>query len=97
MRFLKDFASQALISPNQIGYQGVTNANTGLQGILNAVYFWAGVVAVIVIVIAGFFYVTSQGDASKVKRSKDTILAAVIGLVVILSAFIVTQYVLGRF
>lgn len=97
MNSLKYIAQQVLISPNQIGYQGVTNANTGLQGILNVVYFWAGVVAVVVIVLAGIYYVTSQGDASKIKRAKDTILAAVIGLVVILVAFVVTQYILGRF
>lgn len=68
-----------------------------LASILGTVYTWAGIIAVIIIVIAGFMYVTSSGDASKVKRAKDAILYAVIGLVVVILAFVITQFVLGRF
>lgn len=69
------------------------NSNT-VNGVLNDVYFWAGIVAVLVIVIAGFYFVTSNGDANQVARAKKAILAAVIGLVVILSAYIITGFVL---
>lgn len=86
-----------LISPDEIGYTPVRDANTGLQGVLNVVYVWAGVVAVLVIVIAGYYYVTSQGDAAKTQQAKNAILAAVIGLAFIISAFLLTQYVIGRF
>jgi hypothetical protein len=73
------------------------DADAALNGILNTVYFAAGIVAVIVIIISGLLYTTSQGDASKVKKAKDGILYAVVGLVVVLLAFVITNYVIGRF
>lgn len=68
-----------------------------LTNILNIVYFIAGAVAVIMIVIAGLMYTTSSGDASKITNAKNMILYAIVGLVVILSAFAITNFVIGRF
>lgn len=65
-----------------------------IKNVLNAVYFWSGALAVIVIIAGGFFYITSLGDASKVKRAKDAILYAVIGLGVVLLAFAITSIVM---
>ena len=80
----------------------VENLPTGdtdaiLSGALNLVYFAAGAAAVIVIVIAGYTFATTAGDAAKVAKARNTILFAVIGLVVVIAAFIITQFVLGRF
>ncbi len=78
-----------------IGYDPkITDANTGMQGLLNAVYLAAGMVAVLVIVIAGFIYVTSRGDANRVKQARNAIVAALVGVVIIMSAFIITQYII---
>lgn len=68
-----------------------------LNSVLGIVYFAGGAACVIVIVIAGILYTTSNGDAGKVKTAKDAILYAVIGLVVIMMAFAITGFVLGRF
>ncbi len=68
-----------------------------IASLLNPVYFWAGVVATIVIVVAGFLYVTSNGNAQQISRAKSAILAAIVGLVIILSAFLITNVVLGAF
>lgn len=96
MNWLTTLAATSKINPSDIGYQGVTNANDPLSGVLNTIYAWSAIIAIIVIVIAGYYYVVSAGDASKVKRAKDAILAAVVGLVVVASAFIITQFVLAR-
>lgn len=64
---------------------------------LNVAYFVAGVMAVIVIIVAGLSFVTSGNDPAAVTKAKNSILYAVIGIVVILSAFVITQYVIGRF
>lgn len=89
--------ASAKIDRKAIGYEGVTDAQTGINGLVSAAYFWAGIVAVVVIIIAGYLYATSQGDAAKTKRAKDAILGAVVGLVVIVFAFAITQYIIGRF
>ena len=88
--------AQLKVSPSDIGYTpGVTDSSEGLTYILNAIYMWTGIIAVIVIIIAGYFAVTSRGDATQMKRSKDAIRAAVIGLIIVMTAFIITRFVIG--
>ncbi len=64
---------------------------------LNVVYFIAGLVAIIVIAVAGIKYTSSRGDSGKVEEAKKTILYAVIGLAVTFFAFVITSFVAGRF
>ncbi|HMI09090.1 MAG TPA: TrbC/VirB2 family protein [Candidatus Saccharimonadales bacterium] len=91
-------AANGKIDPNQIGLKNpVKNADTALQAVLNTVYIWAGIIAVLVIIIAGIMYSVSQGEQAKITRAKDMIVGAVIGLVVIMMAFVITQFVIGRF
>ncbi|MNQ27269.1 hypothetical protein D3C85_405240 [compost metagenome] len=73
------------------------SGDAGIAGILSIVYFVAGIIAVIVIIIAGYTYTTSSGDAGAVKKAKNMILYSVVGIVVIAMAFIITQFVAGRF
>lgn len=92
------FAATEKIDPGDIGITDpVTNANTAVTGILNTVYSWAGIICVIIIVVAGYLYVTANSNAQQIKRAKDAIIGAVIGLVVIMSAFLITTFVIGRF
>lgn len=86
------------LDTEDIGYTpggAFRNDGQALQAILGQVYIWAGIVAVIVIIVAAFFFVTSRGDANQMKRSKDAIRGAVIGLVVVMTAFVITRFVLG--
>lgn len=70
---------------------------TEVQNIVNLLLYVLGVIAVIVIVIAGIRYATSGGDANAVKGAKDTILYAVVGLIVAILAYAIVNFVLGRF
>jgi hypothetical protein len=86
------------INPCEIGINDpVTDPNALLTNILNTTYIWAGIICVLIIIIGGYFYVISNGNAANVKRGKDAITGAVIGLVVIILAFTITQFVIGRF
>jgi hypothetical protein len=85
------------IDPNSIGLDPVKDPNRFIPDLLGVAYAFAGILCVIIIVIAGYMYTTSGGDASHVKRAKDMILGAIVGLVVVMAAFVVTQFVLGRF
>ena len=67
-----------------------------LKNGLNVAYFVAGITAVLVIVIAGFTLTTAGSDPGTVTKAKNSILFAVIGLVVVISAAIITQFLLGR-
>lgn len=89
-------ATSTKIDTGSVGISKV-DANTVLLGVLDTVYFLAGVAAVIVIIIAGILYSTSNGDSAKVQKAKNAILYAVVGLVFVLSAFIITAFIVGRF
>lgn len=56
----------------------------------------AGVASVIMIMFGGFKYITSSGDSAKIGSAKDTILYAVIGLVVTILAQTIVSFVLMR-
>jgi len=71
-------------------------ADDVLLATLNTVYIVAGIVAVIVIIIAGYMYTTSQGDSGAIEKAKNAILYAVIGLVIMLLAFAITNFVIGK-
>ena len=62
--------------------------------IINTLIFAIGIVAVVMIIMGGISYATSQGDPAKVKKGKDTILYGIIGLVVSLLAFAIVNFVL---
>ncbi|MBP9667677.1 hypothetical protein KBD87_02635 [Candidatus Saccharibacteria bacterium] len=86
----------AKINPHDANIPVVSSTNV-LTGVLNVVYIAAGITAVISIILGGLFYAISAGDASKVTYARDTILYAVIGLVVVMVAFVITNFVIGHF
>lgn len=81
-----------------------TNKNTnpiyGPTGIIvkvtKVVALITGVMAVIFIMIGGFMYITSGGDSNRVNSAKNTILYALIGVVVILAAQSIIIFVVDR-
>ena len=70
------------------------NLVTNVTTIINAVIGVLGLVCVIVMIIGGINYMTSSGDAAKVKKGKDTILYGLIGLVVCVLAFALVNWVI---
>jgi Type IV secretion system pilin len=73
-----------------------SDPNIVLQNGLNIAYFVAGLGAVLVIVIAGFMLTAGGSDPATLTKAKNSILFAVIGLVVIIMAAVITQFLLGR-
>ncbi len=77
------------------------NKNNNVRDIIgtvvNTLLFLIGVAAVIVIIIGGFTYVTSGGSDANVKRAKDMILYAVIGLVIAFAAYAIVNWVIKAF
>ncbi len=68
---------------------------TIIGNVLNAIYGVIAVVAVVMIVVAGIKYSTSQGDPGKIQAAKATITYAIIGLVITITAFAITNFILG--
>ena len=69
--------------------------DTQIKNVFNTAYLWAGIIAVVVIIASGAYYVTSIGSPERVKVAKNTLTGAIIGLVIIGLAFTITNFVLG--
>lgn len=64
--------------------------------ILTAVIAVLGIVCVVFIILGGITYMTSSGDAGKVKKGRDTIIYGIIGLVICVLAFAIVNFVIAR-
>jgi hypothetical protein len=67
-----------------------------IKTIINIVSIVVGVVAVIMIVFGGLRYITSGGDSSNVSSAKNTIIYAIVGLVVVALAQFIVRFVLDK-
>ena len=84
---------------------GISSVNDGnstdlpsfITNIVNILLFLAGAVAVIVLIIGGIRYVISSGDSGQVQSAKNTILYAVVGLVVVIMAYAIVNFVINQF
>ena len=78
---------------NGTSSDGLPNA---VINIINVIIGLIGIVAVIFIIVGGVRYMTSIGDAGKVKKARDTILYAVIGLIICILAFAIVNFVIDK-
>ncbi len=78
----------------QAGANPEDKVNSLITTIVNIFSVIVGVVAVVMIIIGGFRYITSGGDSGNVTGAKNTILYAVIGLVIVALAQFIVKFVL---
>jgi hypothetical protein len=77
------------------GEGGVT-VNRVITIVINTLSVVVGIAAVIMIIIGGFKYITSGGDSSNVSSAKNTIMYAIVGLIIVAMAQMITGFVLSR-
>ncbi len=76
--------------------QGEDSFSKLMTNIVNTLLLVLGMIAVIMIVIGGIRYTTSNGDAQQTKSAKDTIMYAIVGLAVAVMAYAIVNFVLAR-
>jgi hypothetical protein len=73
------------------------DVNSLIGVLVNTLLFVVGTLSVIMIIVSGIFYVTSTGDAGKVAKAKNTLMYAIVGLVIALIAFVLVNWVFRLF
>jgi hypothetical protein len=73
----------------------LTSANGALTNITNTLLKGIGLIAVVMLVFGGFKYIISGGDSSKVTAAKNTIIYAIIGLIIVILAYAIVNFVVG--
>ncbi len=83
------------------GIDGATGATCNDSGIQTAIStavtilsIIVGIAAIIVIILSGFKYITSGGDAAKVGNAKNTLIYAMVGLAVAALAQLLVHFIL---
>lgn len=72
--------------------------NTGVfTTISNLMLFGIGAVSVIMVIVGGLRYVISGGNSATITTAKNTILYAIVGLVIAILAYAIVNFVIGSF
>lgn len=85
------------------GFSNLCNANftenpgAVIRNVIIAILVISAVVALIFLIWGGFKWITSGGDKTKVEAARNTIIAAVVGLIVAFLAYFILSVVLGIF
>lgn len=108
--FLIFFALSILVLPVFVLAQDIGSnyaANLGLAGaaegdlrdmIVSIVrYFltFVGIVAVLIVMYGGFLWMSSNGQPERIQKAKKTLIGAVIGLIIVLAAFAIVEFVIN--
>lgn len=76
--------------------QGTPSLDHTIALVVNIFSWIVGIAAVIMIIVAGFKFVTSQGEASNVASARATILYAIVGIVLVLMAQFLVLFVFNK-
>lgn len=74
---------------------GGGDVRTTAARIINVALGFLGIIAVVIVLIGGFKYMVSGGNEEKTSEAKNMIVAGIIGLAIILSAWAITTFVIS--
>lgn len=92
----KDGYNRSCTNPTDGTGDPTDNVEGTIQSIINLISVIIGIVAVIMIIIGGLRYITSGGDTGKVGSAKNTIIYAVVGLIVVALAQVIVKFVISE-
>ncbi len=97
---LADTTAQIRQGSNAVGGDEAGNGGNQvkvvIKNVIGILSFLVGLIAVLMIVIAGFRFVTSNGDSNTVSSAKNTIIYAVIGIVITVMAYAIVNFVIDN-
>lgn len=92
-----DAKGQITDSLNNVNDGNTTDLGGGIKTGIDMLLFLIGAISVLVIIIGGIKYVVSNGDSGAIQSAKNTIMYAVIGLLVAILAYSIVNFVVGQF
>ena len=93
-RSVTEIFSEGIIPPlPDSGSYEISHIIDILGSVLQLLFTFAAVIAVIYIIIGGYYYVTAYGNPETAEKGKQTLTWAVIGLVITILAFVIIQFV----
>ncbi len=94
-------AVNALQDTGQKGYgidkaaiEGEYSAESVAGKIVNVLFSVLGIVFLVLMLYGGYIWMNARGDTEKVTKAKDLIAQAIIGLAIMLLAYVITEFVI---
>ena len=75
------------------GFEASTNLGVIMQYVIQAFLSLLGIIFVVLMLYAGYNWMTAAGDEQKVEKAKDTLTRAIIGIIITVSAYAITYFV----
>jgi len=75
---------------------GGASVDTITKTVINVITVLAGIVTVVMVIIAGIKFATSGGDSNKVTSARNSLMYALVGLVVVVLAQVIVKFVLTK-
>ena len=76
------------------GQSDDTSLATIIRNIINALLWFIGIIGVIMLIVGGIRYILSAGNSAQVTAAKNTILYALIGIVIAVLALVIVNFVI---
>lgn len=101
---LAQVTTEGSLTADDLGVTAISESGIKLGGgdvrqtaarIINVALSFLGIISVIIVLVGGFKYMISGGSEDKTAEAKNLIVAGIIGLAIILSAWAITRFVLG--
>lgn len=73
-----------------------TSLSEYVGSIIQYLLSFLGVIFICLIIYGGFLWMTARGDSEQITKAKDIIISSVIGLVIVISAYTLTYYLLAN-
>lgn len=86
-------ASFGLEVPAETGL-GTRDLKSTITQVLNVLLGFLGIIAVLIILLGGFKWMTAMGEEEKVGEAKKLISAGIVGLIILLAAYAIAKYVI---
>ncbi len=83
-------------NPGAGGYDTTKTLDTTVADIIQAAISLVGVIFLILMIYGGYLWMTDRGNSDTVEKAKKLITAAVIGLIIVVGAYVITYYVLSK-
>lgn len=74
---------------------GTRDVRDTVASIINVALGLLGIIAVVIVIYAGFLWMTAGGSDERVKQAKSWMIGGVIGLIIVLSAYAIARFIVG--
>lgn len=88
-----DIETQTTGLSNEAGYDQSADIGLIMTSVIKGFLALLSIIFIVLILLAGYNWMTAQGEEEKINKAKDTIMRAIIGLVIVIAAYAITYFV----